>query len=207
MKKNLSITVFISLCLVIGLGWWLSIGKQNKSMVESQKNVQNNIEQNIVSGSAIKSKLIIKEEENDIQSNVVILGDKEYLVSKVGDKVANLEVVDIGRPKGGVYMRFDGSIQVRGRYYINGDDGEGMDALFNGLICISNIDEASSKQLPKYKDDDREMSFCFENVDRAKELFVGMQQSGSVTVQISSFSNVMMATEAFNTAVLEKIVK
>ncbi len=140
-------------------------------------------------------------------ASIIVLNGQKYIITKTGDMVGFLKVSRYDHSKEEMYsIVFKGEIKVTAKYVVHDNTGEGMDSLFNNLICLSDLNQESLAQIPMLEIDERDVWFCFSNIEAARNLFKGYPKNGTATVTIDNYTISYAPMETFNSAVLKKMV-
>jgi len=138
----------------------------------------------------------IDEEENTKTEDI---NDIRYTFSNRGD----MEFMNADTYRG--LYNFTGKITVTGNYtyykknehLLGGPDGN---------VCIENIKQSDINKFPIFKEDVRDVWFCFSNLDLAKKAFGPAGSKGEATVEIDNYTIDMMESEVWNMAELIKVI-
>ncbi|MDD5438303.1 MAG: hypothetical protein PHC70_04110 [Patescibacteria group bacterium] len=140
---------------------------------------------------------------NKIASTLVI--DKNLIsnlfdksTAKAGDKIGEMTIKSIDDR----YTKFTGQITVSGQVNVYGEDDGGANILSDN-VCM-NVDQADWAKFPRIKGDERNIWFCFSNLDPAKKAF---KQSGQATVVIDDYVIDSLESEVWNQAKLVKVTQ
>ncbi|MDP3985220.1 MAG: hypothetical protein Q8P82_00500 [bacterium] len=130
--------------------------------------------------------------------------------NKPGDTVAGLVVVSIGPVPGidrplaldNVEAKFSGTVTVSGTYSYGFSDLWGADT-----SCFT-PDAEEMVKLPVLSGvSDQNDYFCFNNIDKAKEVFGPTEESGTATVVIDNYALMYAPAEVSNMARLVSVVE
>lgn len=123
-----------------------------------------------------------------------------------GDEFMGLKVVSVqtnSLPNYGVIgrVKFRGQIALTGTYEPNhqlpGD---------TEIPCFV-VDEAAAKQLPRFQGDDRQVWFCFNNPETAKQQLGGQEtQPKKAIIAIDDYETVYYPSDVFDTATLVRVI-
>lgn len=123
-----------------------------------------------------------------------------------GEEFMGLEVVSVqadSLPNYGVTGRvqFQGQIAVSGTYEPNHQLAGNTEK-----PCFV-VDEAAAKQLPRFLGDDRQVWFCFNNPEVAKQQLGGEDsQPKKAVIVINDYETVYYPSDAFDTATLVRVI-
>ena len=125
---------------------------------------------------------------------------------KVGDTIGGLRVskADISLAAGD--MGYVGDVQFDGQVTISGERMTHPDYPDVKTICMR-IDSASVARLPRFPEDQRRSWLCFENQEDAVRQLGAAGTRGTMTVVIDRYQTVRHFTDAYDTAVLVRVVE
>jgi hypothetical protein len=125
---------------------------------------------------------------------------------KVGDTVGGLRVskADISKATGD--MGYVGDVQFDGEITISGERMTHPDFPEVKAICMR-MDSASVARLPRFPEDQRRSWLCFENQDAAARMVGAAGTRGLLTVVIDRYQTVRHFSDAYDTAVLVRLVE
>lgn len=184
-QKGFSAAVLLLLVIIIGIigfaGWYVynSNNKAGKTLENSIKTT------NPVKSTPTPSTNVISNHPQNALFDATTV--------KVGDKVAGMTVSE--KPSN-YAIYFTGQATITGHYTLDPEDNP----FTGGLVCMHEIDEASLHYLPKDQTDERNVWFCFDNNDEAKNILKG--DEGDVTVVIDNYEIYLRHAEVWNTATL-----
>lgn len=144
-------------------------------------------------------------------SNSEIITDKRVAIEDVkkNDKIASMFIAAISPYKSykpidaeNYIVEFKGEVEISGTYTYYDDE---YDPLKNE-VCFNDLAEASKEKMPQFKGDDKDIWFCFENKEFARDGFKPKGSSGLATVVINKYTILNYGTEVWNTAKLIKIL-
>jgi len=210
--KSLKFIILVVSLAVINTAVSGCIGKGqkqegNKPTVQNEQQQNNDRPQEQVATTTeeINNENILKKVGED---KVIIDNRADINNIKVGDKIASMTVVSIMPYKsynplleGNYKIKFNGKIEITGHYIYYGEGD-----MLENKICFDNLDNASKIKMPQLKGDDREIWFCFNNENFAKDAFQPKGSSGKATILIDNYTINMYGSEVWNTADL-KLVK
>jgi len=123
-----------------------------------------------------------------------------------GEEFMGLEVVSVqtdSLPEYGVI----GRVQFRGQIALTGTYEPNHQLSGNTKIPCFVVDEAAAKQLPRFRGDDRQVWFCFNNPEVAKQQLGGQDtQPKKAIIAIDDYETVYYPSDVFDTATLVRVI-
>ena len=123
---------------------------------------------------------------------------------KVGDEVAGMKIVELevgnDGPQYSVYATFEGKVLISG-HFVQYEDHD-----FLGNAISFEVDEESSKKLPKLTYDERNLWFVFRNREEAIKLLGDYEYEG-LTIEVDSYTINYAPTEVVNQASIIRVVE
>lgn len=127
---------------------------------------------------------------------------------KVGDKIAEMTIKSI-KPysknfpltEWNASIEFSGETTITGTYHYYSN----KEPFVSDLVCFDNLDIESQNKIPRMQIDTRNIWFCFNNQELARNEFEPKDSSGKSTIVIDEYTINSAETETINTAKLIRI--